>query len=885
MCSAEKRMEKLVLLLTVPYLYSSVVGLELSDCNKPLGMESGEIKDEDVTASSSYNVASVGPQNGRLNRELSGGSWCPEKQISQGVYEYLEINLHKMHVVTEVATQGRFGNGIGQEYAEEYMLEYWRPGLSNWRRFRNRQDQEVFEGNLNTYMTVNRHVDPPIIASKIRIVPYSLHVRTICMRVELYGCIWNDGIVSYDMPQGERRGVEVDLSDMTYDGVKDDSHLHGGLGQLTDGQKGEDNFRLNISGLGKGYEWVGWRNDSSYSRPIEIVFTFNTVRNFTAAYFYCSNMHTKDVQVFSTAKIWFSIGGKYYTKEPIHFSYVPDIYFEKARNVTIYLHHRIGKYVKVELSFASHWLLISEVSFSSVIAQGNFTEEEPPAAPPIVSTVMNDDGLSTQRVGLVIGVLAAVIFVLLGALLFIMCRNKKKKHSTPHTMLKPDSRVTFNNIKGLDISYTPCSAVARQANGSVYGQVALDDPDPNKLLYQDPQDFKPSFPGSCSNDSATSREYAVPDLKSPPVGSMHSLSTPTMKPSFPHTLPKTPQQPSERHYAATDVVVKLPNIQGVSGNTLYAVPNVEVLNREEIPLREVPRHKLRFLEKLGEGQFGEVHLCEADGIPELVDVPCNGNKILVAVKTLRPTANDQARSDFYKEVKILSRLRDPNIVHVLGVCTREEPLCMIVEYMENGDLHQFLQQHVPDTSPYKPHNKTLSYGALIYMATQIASGMNYLESLNFVHRDLATRNCLVGRSYTIKIADFGMSQDLYSADYYRIEGRAMLPIRWMAWESILLGKFTTKSDVWSFAVTLWEILTFARHQPYSDMTDDMVIQNVEHFYQDDLLQVYLPSPPNCPKEIYDLMKECWQRNDVERPKFREIHLFLQRKNLGYIPQV
>ncbi|GFY27261.1 discoidin domain-containing receptor 2 [Trichonephila clavipes] len=148
---------------------------------------------------------------------------------------------------------------------------------------------------------------------------------------------------------------------------------------------------------------------------------------------------------------------------------------------------------------------------------------------------------------------------------------------------------------------------------------------------------------------------------------------------------------------------------------------------------------------------------------------------------------------------------------------------MIVEYMENGDLNQFLQQHVPEntmTSPFKPAaNKVLSpdlaltdfhlfgtlketfrglrftsdmdvrdavHGSLIFMATQIASGMKYLESLNFVHRDLATRNCLVGRGYTIKIADFGMSRDLYSEDYYKIEGRAMLPIRWMAWESILL---------------------------------------------------------------------------------------------------
>lgn len=111
-------------------------------------------------------------------------------------------------------------------------------------------------------------------------------------------------------------------------------------------------------------------------------------------------------------------------------------------------------------------------------------------------------------------------------------------------------------------------------------------------------------------------------------------------------------------------------------------------------------------------------------------------------------------------------------------------------------------------------------------------------------------------------------------------------LQWTKKISLFLqGKFTTKSDVWAFAVTMWEILTFARQQPYSDMVDDKVIENVSHFYHNDGLQMYLPQPSGCPKEIYDLMKECWQRNEHDRPNFREIHLFLQRKNLGYAPHV
>ncbi|GFS57942.1 retrovirus-related Pol polyprotein from transposon TNT 1-94 [Trichonephila clavipes] len=127
-----------------------------------------------------------------------------------------------------------------------------------------------------------------------------------------------------------------------------------------------------------GYEWVGWKNDSggistlsndiltgTESRPIEIIFTFDVVRNFSAVYFYCNNMHSRDVQVFSSAKIWFSIGGRYFHNQAVQFSYLPDLFFDHSRNVTIFLHHGIGRVVKIELHFAARWLLLSEVSFDS----------------------------------------------------------------------------------------------------------------------------------------------------------------------------------------------------------------------------------------------------------------------------------------------------------------------------------------------------------------------------------------------------------------------------------------------------------------------------------------------------------------------------------------
>lgn len=438
--------------------------LELAQCKNALGMESGEIKNEDISASSSFDGGSVGPQNARIRNELSGGAWCPKDPITRGSREFLEINLRTTRVITVTETQGRFGNGQGLEYAEQYAIEYWRPQGHKWIRYKNRTGEELFQGNTNTYTEVKQEVNPPIIASKIRFIPHSAHTRTVCMRVELYGCPWRDGLISYSMPQGERRGSEIDLFDMTYDGVEEENFLRGGLGQLTDGQKGQDNFRLDANGFGKGYEWVGWKNDTAgHMRPIEITFEFDQVRNFSTAYFYTNNLFSKDVQVFSGAKIQFSIGGQYYNGEPLYFSYMPDTVMEQARNVTIRLQNRIGKFVKFQLNFASKWMMISEVSFESVVAVGNFTEEtepipyvpsqkDPNAAnyPPglrddQVSTAVNDKALSNQYIGLIIGVLAAVILLLVLIIFVIIVRNRRRKQNNNHTVLKPvEKRVTIN---------------------------------------------------------------------------------------------------------------------------------------------------------------------------------------------------------------------------------------------------------------------------------------------------------------------------------------------------------------------------------------------------------------------------------------------------------
>ncbi|XP_037228342.1 BDNF/NT-3 growth factors receptor-like isoform X2 [Falco rusticolus] len=274
------------------------------------------------------------------------------------------------------------------------------------------------------------------------------------------------------------------------------------------------------------------------------------------------------------------------------------------------------------------------------------------------------------------------------------------------------------------------------------------------------------------------------------------------------------------------------------------------------------RHNIVLKRELGEGAFGKVFLAECYNLcPEQ-------DKILVAVKTLKD-ASDNARKDFHREAELLTNLQHEHIVKFYGVCVEGDPLIMVFEYMKNGDLNKFLRAHGPDAVLMAEgnHPAELTQSQMLRIAQQIAAGMVYLASQHFVHRDLATRNCLVGENLLVKIGDFGMSRDVYSTDYYRVGGHTMLPIRWMPPESIMYRKFTTESDVWSLGVILWEIFTYGK-QPWYQLSNNEVIECIT---QGRVLQ----RPRTCPKEVYELMLGCWQRDPHMRLNIKEIHSLLQ----------
>ena len=303
---------------------------------------------------------------------------------------------------------------------------------------------------------------------------------------------------------------------------------------------------------------------------------------------------------------------------------------------------------------------------------------------------------------------------------------------------------------------------------------------------------------------------------------------------------------------------------------IYTLP-INLPKSKEVLLK-VFGSNIREIRELGMGQFGKVILAETVGLSakdlRLSESDDDKNKsTLVGVKKLKPGAPNATKEAFEKEVDFMSRLTDKNIIRILGFCYEDTPFIMM-EYMEKGDLNQYLQKFKIHTTDSEMRGQ-ITTSTLVHMATQIASAMKYLASHYFVHRDLATRNCLVGPNYLVKISDFGMSRSLYDSHYYCIHGCAALPVRWMSIECFY-GKFSQKSDAWAFGVTMWEIFTLAKEQPYNDMSDQQVIEDALK----EKSRKILARPYMCPLEVYIIMLKCWAHNSNQRSTFEELFQLL-----------
>ncbi|XP_073348931.1 tyrosine-protein kinase fynb isoform X2 [Pagrus major] len=281
--------------------------------------------------------------------------------------------------------------------------------------------------------------------------------------------------------------------------------------------------------------------------------------------------------------------------------------------------------------------------------------------------------------------------------------------------------------------------------------------------------------------------------------------------------------------------------------------SLSIRDWDDVKGDHVKHYKIR---KLDSGGYYITTRAQFDTLQQLVQHysgTWNGTT-KVAVKTLKP--GTMSPESFLEEAQIMKKLRHDKLVQLYAVVS-EEPIYIVTEYMGKGSLLDFLKDG---------EGRGLKLPNLVDMAAQVAAGMAYIERMNYIHRDLRSANILVGDNLVCKIADFGLARLIEDNEYTARQG-AKFPIKWTAPEAALYGKFTIKSDVWSFGILLTELVTKGR-VPYPGMNNREVLEQVERGYR-------MPCPQDCPISLHELMLQCWKKDAEERPTFEYLQAFLE----------
>ncbi|XP_028458725.1 fibroblast growth factor receptor 2 isoform X1 [Perca flavescens] len=282
------------------------------------------------------------------------------------------------------------------------------------------------------------------------------------------------------------------------------------------------------------------------------------------------------------------------------------------------------------------------------------------------------------------------------------------------------------------------------------------------------------------------------------------------------------------------------------------------------PRWEFSRDRLTLGKPLGEGCFGQVVMAEALGI----DKDKAKEAVTVAVKMLKDDATEKDLSDLVSEMEMMKMIgKHKNIINLLGACTQDGPLYVIVEYASKGNLREYLRARRPPGMEYsydiaRVSDEQLTFKDLVSCTYQVARGMEYLASQKCIHRDLAARNVLVTESNFMKIADFGLARDVHNIDYYKKTTNGRLPVKWMAPEALFDRVYTHQSDVWSFGVLMWEIFTLGG-SPYPGIPVEELFKLLKEGHRMD-------KPGNCTNELYMMMKDCWHAISSHRPTFKQL---------------
>uniref|UniRef100_A0A672P3U9 Inactive tyrosine-protein kinase 7 n=1 Tax=Sinocyclocheilus grahami TaxID=75366 RepID=A0A672P3U9_SINGR len=266
-----------------------------------------------------------------------------------------------------------------------------------------------------------------------------------------------------------------------------------------------------------------------------------------------------------------------------------------------------------------------------------------------------------------------------------------------------------------------------------------------------------------------------------------------------------------------------------------------------------PRAHLQTITSLGRGVFGEVFLAKARAIEETEP------ETLVLVKSLE-SREETHRSEFRRELEMFSKLNHAHVVRLLGICRETQPHYMILEYVDLGDLKQFLRISKSSDEKLKPH--PISTRTKVSICAQVAHGMQHLSNRGFVHKDLAARNCLISGQRHVKVSALSLSKDVYNSEYYQ-HRQVWIPLRWLPAESVFEGEFCSKADVWAFGVLMWEVFSLGE-LPYPALNDHQMLEGLQAG------TLHLSPPVNCPAHVCSLMSRCWASSPKERPTFSEI---------------
>ncbi|CAH3161296.1 unnamed protein product, partial [Pocillopora meandrina] len=277
---------------------------------------------------------------------------------------------------------------------------------------------------------------------------------------------------------------------------------------------------------------------------------------------------------------------------------------------------------------------------------------------------------------------------------------------------------------------------------------------------------------------------------------------------------------------------------------------------------EVERQNVTIEKVIGKGAFGQVAQGKASNLRGREET------ITVAIKMLKGNATDTERKDLLSELEVMKKLKPhPHVIRLLGCVTESDPLLVLIEYVPYGDLLGYLRKSRqlednyfkdPDIKP----QTSLTSQQLMKFSWQVADGMHYLSSKNIIHRDLAARNVLVGERERCKVTDFGMARDVCQENFYEKKSKGRLPVKWTACEALLYGRYTTKSDVWSFGIVLYEIFTIGG-SPYPKIQGRKMADLLTQGYR-------MPKPRHVEDSLYKIMQDCWQENPDDRPMFENL---------------